>query len=182
MVANLPSRPGQSGRRLRWLGFVGRRHLAIVALALVLVCGALVPGVRTAVLSRVGGFLISSDPVGPADVLVMTPESDLSGSIEIADLYHAGRAKSVLILEAAPTSIDSEFDRRGVHFPDLTLDTFAQLGVPHAAVSRADAGDGGTTQNTRALVDWVRQHLIQRVIVVISPTHGRRYTRALRRI
>jgi len=158
------------------------RRVAVVTLALIFACAALVPSIRTSVLSSIGGFLILNDPIGPADVLVMTPESNLSGGLEIADLYHEGLAKRVLILEAAPTSVDSELDRRGVHLPDLTLDTLVQLGVPRAVLTKADAGEGGTTENTLALATWARQHQVQRAIVVVSPTHGRRYRRALRRV
>jgi uncharacterized SAM-binding protein YcdF (DUF218 family) len=113
----------------------------------------------------------------------MTPESGLSGGIEIADLYHEGRAKMVLVLDREPSSIDSELARRGVHFPDFTLDMLIQLGIPRDAVSRSDAGEGGTTGSTHAIVEWVLQrHEIRRAIVIVSPTHGRRYRRALRRI
>jgi hypothetical protein len=61
------------------------------------------------------------------------------------------------------------------------LTTLRQLGVPDGAVARVEAGEGGTTDSTLALVTWVRDHP-GRVLVIVSPTHARRYRRTLMRV
>jgi len=66
--------------------------------------------------------------------------------------------------------------------PDLGRDTLIQLGIPGAAIIDLPTGDGGTTESTAALAEWARAHPGQRVLVVVGPSHGRRYRRALRRV
>ena len=133
-------------------------------------------------LSSIGAFLVVNDSLGSADFLVLTPESDVSGQIEVADLYHDGLARSVLIFELAATSIDEELNRRGVRIPERTIDTLKQLGIPRAAMLKIDGGEGGTTATTQGLASWIRDHPGRRVIVIVAATHGRRYRRALLRV
>jgi len=159
-----------------------RRHRVILT-ALLLVCAvARVPAVHGPVLSRAGAFLATNDPLQQADVLFKTWESGDAGDLEIADLYREGWAKSIVILEPAADSLDEEFERRGVHFPEVAISTLLQLGVPRPAITKTGGGEGGTTDSTASLAEWVRTHQMRRAIVVVSPTHGRRYRRALLRV
>ena len=154
-------------------------RLLLVLLALVLLIAA-VPAARAAALRMAGGLLIVNDPIEPADVGVMT-ESGEAGELEMSELYHQHVIPRVLILVQATTPIDLELARRGVHRESLALTTLIQLRVPREAIVLVEAGEGGTTESTRALAGWVRDHP-SRVLVVISPTHARRYRRALLRV
>ena len=58
--------------------------------------------------------------------------------------------------------------------------TLVQLGVPATAITTVEAGEGGTTESTRALAEWARAHP-SRILIVVDPTHARRYRRTLRR-
>ena len=51
----------------------------------------------------------------------------------------------------------------------------AQLGVPKDAIVQIPAGEGGTTESAYALADWARAHPGTKVMVVVGPSHGRRY-------
>ncbi|MBI3402101.1 MAG: hypothetical protein HY048_11830 [Acidobacteria bacterium] len=152
----------------------------VVGFALIVVVVAVVPATRRAVLQRVGGVLIVSDPAAPADVGVMT-ESGEGDEIGVSDLYQRRAFTRVLVLAPSPNAVDLELKKRGVHVEDRILSTLRQLGVPPSAVTTLDAGEGGTNDSARALADWVREHP-SRVVVVISPTHARRYRRTLLRV
>lgn len=159
---------------------IRRPPLAIAAAFLIVSLGALlIAPIRGAVLSRVDAVLILDDPLEPTELLALTRESGDTGVLEVADL--AGHAERVLLLQPQPSAVELEFTRRGVQMSDLTLDRLPQLGVPRAHLSMIDAGEDGTTAGTQALADFAHRHRSHSVTVVVSPTHGRRYKRALLR-
>ena len=156
-----------------------RRLLWLVAPVAVLGLLALTPPVRRASLRAAGGLLIVNDPIAPADIGVMT-ESGQAGELEMSDLYHARIVPRVMVLAPAEDAVALEYARRGVHRDDMTVKTLAQLGIPAEAIFRIDAGEGGTTESARALAGWVRDHP-SRILLVVDPTHARRYRRTLMR-
>ncbi len=111
----------------------------------------------------------------------MDVESGAAGLLMIGDLYRMQPAARVGVFDPRATRVDAELDRRGVVLPDLTQHVLGQLGVPAGAIERIPAGEGGTTETTAALAEWARRHPGQRVLVVVGPSHGRRYRRALER-
>jgi len=164
-------RPGLLSSRLA-------RVLLALMFALMLV--ASVPAIRAVTLRVLGGLLIVSDPIERADIAAMT-ESGEAGELEVSDLYRDHVIPRVLVLTPEPTAVDRELARRGVHRVDLILSTLVQLGVPRDAIQTLEAGEGGTTDSTQALAAWVSQHPC-RVLMVVSPTHARRYRRTLARV
>lgn len=153
---------------------------ALAGLALIVIVVAIVPAARRAVLQSAGGVLVVSDPDAPADVGVMT-ESGEGDEIGLSDLYQRHAFSRVLVLAPSPNAVDLELKKRGVRIEDRVLSTLRQLGVPPSAITTIDAGEGGTNDSARALADWARDHP-SRVVVVISPTHARRYRRTLLRV
>jgi uncharacterized SAM-binding protein YcdF (DUF218 family) len=168
----MPHRTRDGTAKIRWL-------LAILVVAVVGVVA--VSPVRRALLRRVGQLLTSGDDAAPAEMLAMDVESSAAGMLTLSDLYRAQPTATVGLLRPAPTSVDGEFARRGVVLPDLALDALVQLGVPKDAIVPIPAGEGGTTETTAALAGWARAHPGKRVLVVVGPSHSRRYQRALRR-
>jgi hypothetical protein len=63
----------------------------------------------------------------------------------------------------------------------VIMDVLEQLGIPRYAVAQLPAGEGGTTETAAALAGWSRANPSGRVMVVVGPSHGRRYRRALLR-
>jgi hypothetical protein len=157
----------------------GRRVLLASFVAAMLLVTA-VPAIRSAGLRTLGGLLVVSDPIEPADIGAMT-ESGEAGELEVSDLYHGHVIPRVLVLTPEPTAVDRELARRGVHRVDLILSTLVQLGVPRDAILTLEAGEGGTTDSTEALAAWVSRNPC-RVLMVISPSHARRYRRTLERV
>jgi hypothetical protein len=154
-------------------------RVLLVSISAVLLVVA-VPAIRAAALRTLAGLLIVSDPIEPADIAAMT-ESGEAGELEVSDLYHDHVMPRVLVLTPEPTEVDREMERRGVHREDLILSTLVQLGVPRTAILTLEAGEGGTTDSTVALAAWVTRHPC-RVLMVISPSHARRYRRTLQRV
>jgi len=145
-----------------------------------LVIAAAIPAARQAVLRTAGASLVASDTAERADVGVIT-EFGEGNELEIADLFHEKLFARVVLLEPSPTAVDREYARRGVFRDDIVVTTLRQLGIPENAIVHVDAGEGGTTESTMALADWIRVHP-SRAIVVVVPSHTRRYRRALRRV
>jgi hypothetical protein len=159
-----------------------RRILRAAAIVLVVsACAMAIPAVRHTVLRGAGQVLVAADDVGPADLLVMDVNSGAPGVLSLADLHHSQPAAMVGIFVAERTRVDQELQRRGIVLPDLALEALAQLGVPRDAIVRIPGGDGGTTETTAALGEWGRRNPGKSVLVVVGPSHGRRFRRALRR-
>jgi hypothetical protein len=160
---------------------VRRRLVQAIAVLLLIALGAVAIGpTRRAALRRVGRVLVASDAPRPADLLTLDVESGLAGALTVADLYRTAPAAVALLVPRA-TSVDRQLRVRGIVVPDVAFDVLVQLGIPAAAIVRIPAGEGGTTETTGALADWVRAHAGKHVLVVVGPSHGRRYRRALRR-
>jgi hypothetical protein len=155
------------------------RRVAIIAL--IGVCAMAVPPVRHTALRSAGRALVASDEAGPADLLVMDVESGAAGVLSLADLHRSQPSATVGVLVAEGTRADRELRRRGVTLPNVILEILAQLGVARDTVALIPAGEGGTTETTRALGEWARRNPDKRVLVVVGPSHGRRFRRALRR-
>jgi hypothetical protein len=155
----------------------------LLASIVVMLLGAAVPPIRAATLQMMGGLLIVSDPIEPVDIAAITIESGEAGELEVNELYHDHVSPRVMVLAPEPTVVDGELARRGVHRGDADriLSTLVQLGVPRDAIQTIEAGEGGTTDSTEALAAWVSHHPC-RVLMVVSPTHARRYRRALTRV
>jgi hypothetical protein len=80
------------------------------------------------------------------------------------------------------SAIDDALRDRRVVMPDVVGDVLEQLGVPSHAIARLPVDDLGTTDTTAALAGWSRANPSGRVVVVVGPSHGRRYRRVLRRV
>ena len=142
---------------------------------------AVVTPLRTRMLQAIGGVLIVNDPIEAVDVAVMVAsESGEAGELEIIDLYHDRVMPRVVVLTPVATPRDRELVRRGVNRENLAVRTLVELGIPAAAISTLEAGEGGTTESTDALAAWVVSHP-SRVLVIVDPTHTRRYRRTLLR-
>jgi hypothetical protein len=157
-------------------------RLVIVVFVLALGAVALVPAARRTVLTGVGQHLSAADVPGAADLLAMDVESGFAGAIKVGDLYRDHKAAAVGVLVPKQTALDDALRSRRIVLPDTMTDVLTQLGIPKHAVVQIPAGEGGTTETTEALAAWSRANPTGRVIVVVGPSHGRRYRRTLRRV
>jgi hypothetical protein len=85
-----PMNPSMIFRRPRWAPI-----LVVVALATVALVA--VRSLREPLLRAAGWALVVSEPVAPADIIVVSPDSGGAGVLEAADLVQSGIAKRVAV-------------------------------------------------------------------------------------
>jgi uncharacterized SAM-binding protein YcdF (DUF218 family) len=162
---------------------VRRRFVRGLAVLLLVAVGAVaIAPIRHMMLRGAGRLLVASDEIAPADLLAMDVESREAGLLTLSDLFRARTGRAIGLLKAKSTAIDEELQRRGVVVPNFTVELLAQLGVPKDAIVHIPTDESGTTETAAALDGWARAHSGTRVLVVVGPSHGRRYRRALRRV
>jgi hypothetical protein len=160
----------------------GRYTLAVVALVLALAGAILVTPLRTALLRAMGRFLVSTDQVQHADVIVLSVDSDGAGVLEATDLVHARVAARVALFTDPPDRVDREFLRRGVprfNAAAVSARQLRDLGI--GAVEVIAQGVAGTDDESRDLAAWCAQHHYHSVVFVSTTDHSRRTARILAR-
>jgi hypothetical protein len=91
------TKPDVGPQRLRWVAG------PVIGVAFALTAVAVVPSIRMPILGAVGSALVVDEPVGPADIIVLSPDSGGAGALEAADLWNAvsrSKSRSLLILQA----------------------------------------------------------------------------------
>jgi uncharacterized SAM-binding protein YcdF (DUF218 family) len=168
-------------KRRRLIGWP--RWAAITAaLALVVFAILAIRPIREPALRAAGWALVVKDePVPPADVIVVSIDSDGAGALEAADLAHSGVAKRVAVFQDPPTGEDFEFIRRGLPYEDAGARQIRQLkmlGVTDVTqIARVD----GTESEGRLLSQWADQQHLASMVVVSTKDHSRRTRRVLER-
>jgi hypothetical protein len=165
-----------SSRRPRWTSI-----LVVVALAAVAIVA--IPSVREPVLRAAGWTLVVNEPVAPADIIVVSLDSDGAGALEAADLVQSGIATRVAVFSDPPSGADHEFIRRGLPYEDASARQIRQLkwlGVTDVVqIPRTNAGTEGEGQ---VLPPWCDQHQFRSIVLVTTSDHSRRFRRVLDRV
>src|SRR5229473_4844743 len=160
-----------------------RRAPIAVAVALAAAAVVAVPSVREEVLRGAGWALVVNEPVAPADIIVVSPDSGGAGALEAADLVHSGIATRVAVFIDPPSGEDHEFIRRGLPYEDAGARQIRQLkslGVTDVVqISRTDVGTEGEGE---VLPAWCDQHQFRSVVFVAARDHSRRVRRVLDRV
>ena len=168
--------PRMSSRRPRWASM-----LAVVALAAAAI--VTVPFVRESVLRTAGWALVVTEPVAPADIIVISLDSGGAGALEAADLVKNGIATRVAVFVDPPSGDDLEFIRWGLPYEDASARQIRQLrwlGVTDVLqITRTDAGTEGEAQ---IFPSWCNQHQFRSIVFVAARDHSRRTRRALDRV
>ena len=162
-------------RRPRWAPI-----LVVVAFAATTIVS--VPSVREPVLRAAGWALVVNEPLAPADIIVVSLDSDGAGALEAADLVQSGIATRVAVFTDPPSGEDHEFVRRGLPYEDASARQIRQLkwlGVTDVGeITRTEAGTEGEGQ---VLPRWCDQHQVQSIVFVTARDHSRRLRRVLDR-
>src|SRR5262245_592140 len=162
---------------------LSRAHILVVAAC---VAAALIAfGVfRQPVLRAAGWALVATtEPLTPADIIVVSLDSGGAGALEAADLVQSGVATRVAVFADPPSGEDREFIRRGLPYEDASARQIRQLrslGVTDVVqIRRTDAGTGGEGQ---VLAPWCDQHQFRSIVFVAARDHSRRLRRVLDRV
>ena len=133
------------------------------------------------VLRALGWALVASDPVAPADAIVLTLDSGGAGALEAADLVHEGVLKRVAVFDDPPSGADFEFVRRGLPYDNAStrqIHELAELGLTHVErIAKID----GTESEGRVLPQWTDAQGLKSIVVVAARDHSRRLRRVLGR-
>jgi len=150
----------------------------VVTLAIV---ATLVPDVRTRILIAAGRALVASDPIGPADVIVVPKWAGEAGALEAAELNRNGVSPRVAILVGPQTASSEQLIHRGIISPseDWITRLIRTLGV--TVVEEIPNVVNGTEAEGEILPDWCDRHHFRTVAVVTTSDHSRRVRRILRR-
>src|SRR5260370_10503335 len=148
------------------------------ALAAVGAGSVAVPSVRQRVLRAAGWARVVTEPVAPADAIVVSPDDGGAGALEAADLGQSGIATRVAVVTDPPSGAAHEFIRRGLPYEDAAARQIRQLkllGVTDVAqIPRTDAGTEGEGE---VLPAWCDQHQFRSVVFVAARDHSRRARR-----
>jgi hypothetical protein len=162
---------------LRWL----RWTPILIALALTAFAILAIRPLREPVLRLAGWALVESEPVAPADIIVLSLDSGGAGALEAADLVHSGISKRVAVFDDPPSGEDYEFIRRGLPYEDAAarqIRELTSLGVTDVVhISRID----GTESEGRVLPEWCDEQRFRSIIMVATKDHSRRLARVLAR-
>jgi|SRR5450755_4602616 hypothetical protein len=158
---------------------------SMLLIVLALVAGAIVavPAVREPVLRAAGWALVVNEPVGVADIIVISLDSGGAGALEAADLVKSGIATRVAVFTDPPSGEDLEFIRRGLPYEDESAKQIRQLGwlgvTDVVEIPRTEAGTEGEGQ---VLPPWCDHHELRSIVVVVGRDHSRRIRRMLSRM
>jgi uncharacterized SAM-binding protein YcdF (DUF218 family) len=149
--------------------FVGRRVAAILLLV-VLIAGVWLE--RGALLRGAADLWIVSDPITPADAVVV-----LGGDLEVrpfvaAELYKKGLVPKVLVSQV-PEGRSSTIGGIPGH-SELNRMVLLKIGVPVTAIEMFGQANGSTKDEAAALKDWADRHGISRIIVPTEIFSARR--------
>src|SRR6476646_2925014 len=151
--------------RYRWI-----RYLVVVLL--VATMGMTVWIKRASVLQGAADLWVVSDPIMPADAVVV-----LGGGADVrpyvaADLYAKGLVHTILVSQVE----DTPPSRLGValNHTEFNVRILRKLGVPDSAIELFGHGSQNTWEESLALRDWTKQHGISALIIPTEVFFARR--------
>ena len=151
--------------------------LALAALAIV----AIRP-IREPVLRAAGwALVVDNEPVGPADIIVLTVDSNGAGALEAADLVKSGVSKRVAVFADPPSGEDIEFVRRGLPYEDAAARQIRQLKMLGVTDVEKISRVTGTGSEGEVLPQWCDEQHLRSIVVVATKDHSRRLRRVLDR-
>jgi uncharacterized SAM-binding protein YcdF (DUF218 family) len=136
---------------------------------------------REPVLRAAGWALVVTEPVGSADIIVVSLDSRGAGALEAADLVQNGISRRVAVFVDPLGGEGHEFIRRGLPYEDEGARQVRQLrslGVTEVVqISRID----GTESEAQVLMPWCDEHQFRSVVFVATKDHSRRTRRVFDR-
>jgi len=162
----------------------GWPRLATILAALALAAFAIVAirSLREPVLRAAGwALVVNNEPIGTADIIVLTLDSDGAGALEAADLVQSGVAKRVAVFQDPPSGEDNEFIRRGLPYEDEAARQIRQLKMLGGSCAVKSSRVEGTESEGQVLPQWCDEQHLKSIVVVATKDHSRRLRRVLDR-
>jgi uncharacterized SAM-binding protein YcdF (DUF218 family) len=154
----------------------------LIVMALAAAAMLAVPVVLKPVLRASGWALVVNEPVGPADVIVISSDSGGAGALQAADLVKNGIGTRVAVFADPPSEEGFEFIRRGLPYEDGSARQIRQLGLLGVTdVVQIPSAEATTEDEARVLPPWCDQHKLKSIVFVAAGDHSRRTRRVLNR-
>jgi uncharacterized SAM-binding protein YcdF (DUF218 family) len=144
----------------RWL----RRYIALALLLTALGAGAWLG--KGALLQGAADLWVVSDPITPADAVVVLGGGYDVRPVVAADLYERGLVHKVMVSQAADADGNSD--------TALNVKILGKLGVPGSAIEFFGVGSQNTEDEAVALKDWTKQHRTSALIIPVEVFFARR--------
>lgn len=132
---------------------------------------------RAQLLGFAGRYLVVDEPLRSADAIVMLSGSIPDRILEAVDLYQAKLAPRLILTKEGPLPGLDALRAKGGNLPEhheLNLSVAEQLGVPRQAITLITTPAWSTLTEAHAIVDYLKQEGLRRVILVTSKAHTRR--------
>jgi uncharacterized SAM-binding protein YcdF (DUF218 family) len=156
--------------------------IVLAALALAALAIVAVRPIREPILRAAGWALVAdNEPVGTADVIVLSIGSGGAGALEAADLVKSGVSKRVAVFADPPSGEDFEFIRRGLPYEDAAARQIRQLKMLGVTDVEKISRVNGTDSEGQALPRWCDEQHLRSIVVVTTKDHSRRLRRVLDR-
>ncbi len=124
-----------------------------------------------------GNFLLRSDPLQKADVIVVLGGAFTVRSEEAAALYHQGWSPRILLTRELPPDDFYQLKQKGIVLSetiDLSQKILEGLGVPRSQIWRLEVPVDNTDEEVQAAGEFLKGQKVRRIIVVTSKSHSRR--------
>jgi len=151
-----------------------RTRVFLRTLSLLVVTVVLAGSVREEIVARIGNFLVVSDPLGPADAIVI-----LNGELHArpqfaARLFHQGLAPRIIV--ARMREATSNASPLTPNMTDLCVAALEALHVPASRIVelRPVSGVADTSDEADAALAYCRANNVSRLIVVTTDMHSKR--------
>lgn len=150
-----------------------RRFSPLTVAALAAAVLAVLGGVVVA--TRLGHYLVVSDPLASSDAIVVLDGRTPARELEAAALYERGLAPRVIV--SLPRDLLPEAARQLSGLPasqEQAVRVLRHRGVPAEAIVRMPTVVDNTEQELAVDFEYAQQQGFRRLIVVTSPPHTRR--------
>jgi hypothetical protein len=155
----------------------------LVVVSLTAAASLAASSVRDSLLPAAGWALVVSEPVAPADMIVVSLDSGTAAALEAADLVQSGIATQVAVFAHPPSGEDLAFLRRGLPYEDRAARQTRQLrllGVKD--IVQIPRTDIETEDEVDVLRQWCDQHQFRSVVFVAIAEKSRRLQREFDRV
>jgi len=126
---------------------------------------------------------VVNEPLAPADIIVISADSEGAGALEATDLVKSGIATRVAIFTDPPSREDLEFIRRGLPYEDGAARQIRQLrSLGVTDIVQIPRPEAGTEAEGQVLPSWREQHQLRSLVFVAARDHSRRTRRMLSRV
>jgi hypothetical protein len=165
-MTNISTASGMPLGRQRSFG----RPVAAIFLLVVLIAGVWLE--RAALLRGAADLWIVSDPITPADAVVVLGGGLNERPFAAADIYKKGLVKEVIVSRVAQERYAKLGGIPG--HTELNRMVLLKLGVPEAAIGTFGQANASTDEEAVALRDWADENRVSRIIIPTEIFSARR--------